>query len=226
MTTYQSVGMSMLSIFFLIFGYAAQRKIWRTFTRSEGWKRDDNFWKGLIRLNIIIVICFFCFTLKAFLLYLIQRDSNANLDDNPLGLTPLLWYLFYEWVPDILPRLALLYLMSRNLSEDDSQHTSMSTSGEGHGPSHLRSSETFSEDHVFFMGRSFTTDSVDFSTVTGDQQRMVAEKMKKALSDEAPKPAVKFGNHGNVNNVDGNPNEGSDCHSESLDAPLLGIQSV
>eukprot|EP00520_Triparma_pacifica_P003001 CAMPEP_0118637218 /NCGR_PEP_ID=MMETSP0785-20121206/3037_1 /TAXON_ID=91992 /ORGANISM="Bolidomonas pacifica, Strain CCMP 1866" /LENGTH=102 /DNA_ID=CAMNT_0006528393 /DNA_START=635 /DNA_END=943 /DNA_ORIENTATION=- len=102
----------------------------------------------------------------------------------------------------------------------------MSTSGEGNRLLHLRRSETFSEDHVFFMGRSFTTDSVDFSTVTGDQQRMVAEKMKKALSDEAPKPAVKFGNHGNVNNVDGNPNEGSDCHSESLDAPLLGIQSV
>jgi NADH:ubiquinone oxidoreductase subunit 4 (subunit M) len=29
MTTYQSIGMSMLSMFFLIFGYAAQRKIWR-----------------------------------------------------------------------------------------------------------------------------------------------------------------------------------------------------
>jgi hypothetical protein len=42
MTTYQSVGMSTLSIFFLIFGYAAQRKIWRTFTRSDGWKRGKN----------------------------------------------------------------------------------------------------------------------------------------------------------------------------------------
>ena len=48
MTTYQSVGMMMLSIFFLIFGYSAQRKIWRTFTRSEGWKRGEEERIGIV----------------------------------------------------------------------------------------------------------------------------------------------------------------------------------
>ena len=74
--------------------------------------------------------------------------------------------------------------MSRNLSDEDGPRTDMSTSGEGEGGGHgLSSSETFSEDPVFFMGRSFTTDSVDFM-VNGEQQRMVAEKMKKAISDD------------------------------------------
>jgi hypothetical protein len=174
---------------------------------------DDNFWKGLIRLNIIIMICFFCFTLKAGLLYLLQKGSNNDPDQNPLYIPPFAWYMLYEWIPDILPRLALLYLMSRNLSADETNRADMSTSGEGGGPGHLRSSETFSEDHVFFMGRSFTTDSVDFA-VNGEQQKMVAEKMKKALSDEAPKTAIKFSG-------DGNPNEGSTCKRDSLEAPLL-----
>jgi hypothetical protein len=118
--------------------------------------------------------------------------------------------------------------MSRNLSTDETSRADMSTSGEGTGPAHLRSSETFSDD-IVFMGRSFTTDSawtrcttdsVDYE-VTGEQQRMVAEKMKKALSDEPPKSTIKLGGAGAGG--DGNPNEGSNNRdSSSLEAPLLG----
>ena len=160
MTLYQTFGMATLSIFFLIFGYAAQRKIWRTFTSSDGWRWDENFWRGLIRLNVIIVICFVCFTTKATLSYMIYGDSSINLSDNPLDTGTAVWTMLYEWIPDILPRLALLYLMSRNLTEEESQKHTFSVSGDG-----MIRSDTLSGDHSSFLisrGSRLTTDSTDY----------------------------------------------------------------
>jgi hypothetical protein len=160
MVFYQTFGMSMLSVFFLIFGYAAQRKIWKTFSRSEGWQRGDNFWRGLIRLNAIIVICFICFTTKAACSFLLTGNgSKEEVTENPLDMSTTAWILIYEWIPDILPRLALLYLMSRNLSEEESARQQISNSGDN---IHRRS-EAFSDDHgaPVFMGRSFAADSMD-----------------------------------------------------------------
>ncbi|GMH56743.1 hypothetical protein TrLO_g4288 [Triparma laevis f. longispina] len=161
MVFYQTFGMSMLSVFFLIFGYAAQRKIWKTFSRSEGWQRGDNFWKGLLRLNAIIVICFICFTTKAVCSFLLTGKGNSKeqVSTNPLDCPTTAWILIYEWIPDILPRLALLYLMSRNLSEEENARHQLSNSGDN---THRRS-EAFSDDHgaPVFMGRSFAADSID-----------------------------------------------------------------
>ncbi len=136
MVFYQTFGMIILSVFFLIFGYAAQRKIWRTFTRSDDWSNDHNFWRGLIRLNVIIVVCFACFSMKAFCLFFLLNDSSDQVTSNPFtssGVSTTEWYFMYEWIPDIVPRLALLYLMSRNISDEEtaSHRSALSTSGDG-----------------------------------------------------------------------------------------------
>ena len=65
-----------------------------------------------------------------------------------------------EWVPDIVPRMALLYLMSRNLSEEESARQGGMSSNSGEGLIGRRS-EAFSDEHHGFMGRSFAADSID-----------------------------------------------------------------
>mmetsp|Transcript_18899 Transcript_18899/g.35023 ORF Transcript_18899/g.35023 Transcript_18899/m.35023 type:complete len:409 (+) Transcript_18899:218-1444(+) len=194
MVFYQTYGMSMLSTFFLIFGYAAQRKIWKTFSRREGWQRGDNFWRGLLRLNAIIVICFVCFTTKAICSYLLTYGSSAVVTNNPLEFPTTAWFLIYEWIPDIMPRLALLYLMSRNLSEEEYARQQLSNSGDG---SHRRS-EAFSDDHgaPVFMGRSFAADSIDqypgfgpsFARLASNShENSIEEKKDPQTSDELKK---------------------------------------
>ena len=109
----------MLSVSFLLFGYAAQRKIWRSYSPSDvqnSWQNDKKFWKGLVRLNIIIIICVVCFVDKAILLILLSNDSSNDMD-TPINVSVITWNLIYEWIPDIVPRFSLLYLMSRNVEE-------------------------------------------------------------------------------------------------------------
>jgi len=123
MTFYQSFGMCMLSLSFLLFGFTAQRKIWRSYSPSDvqnSWQNDRKFWKGLVRLNIIILVCVVCFVDKAILLIELVRspgNSSNQTDTNPLHLNVIIWNLIYEWIPDILPRFSLLYLMSRNVED-------------------------------------------------------------------------------------------------------------
>ena len=178
MVIYQTLGMAMLSVFFLAFGYAAQRKIWRTFSSHEGWRKGDNFWRGLIRLNIIIIVCFCCFTLKATASYLLFQPKNSNVEmtDNPLHVSTWTWMCLSEWVPDIVPRMALLYLMSRNLSEEESaRQGGVSNSGDGLLG---RRSEAFSDEHHGFMGRSFAADSIDAYAGRGGGFGVVDEEKK------------------------------------------------
>jgi hypothetical protein len=152
LVVYQTSGMVILSVFFLIFGFAALRKISRTFMRSDGWKSDAEFYMGLIRLNVIIVVCFVCFTMKAVCTLLLIFGSSDSTCDNPLtkkyGVTTMPWYFIYEWIPDIVPRLALLYLMSRNLSDSDDARNGMSTSGDG-----VRRSDAFSDERFLSFDR-------------------------------------------------------------------------
>ena len=169
---YQTFGMVILSVFFLIFGYAAQRKIWRTFTRSDGWKSDTDFYMGLIRLNVIIVVCFVCFTTKAVCLYFLLSDSSDSTTENPFtqyGFNTVEWYFMYEWIPDIVPRLALLYLMSRNLSDsDEGGRGALSVSGDGRSGD--RRSDAFSDERFL---------SFDRDTEKGGSED--AEGLKKSL---------------------------------------------
>jgi len=167
-TINQTAGLAILSTSFLCFGYAAQRKIWRTFSPSSSsggaseWSTDANFRNGLIRLNVIIIVCFICFTLKAACTYYLITDSTPDLDNSPLigygiGITG--WTALYEWVPDIVPRLALLYLMSRNLTSDSDGQFEYEADNRGKNSSGVydgirRSGETFSDDRPF-LGRSF-----------------------------------------------------------------------
>lgn len=142
--------MVVLAAFFLCFGYAAQRKIWRTFTRSDGWKSDTDFYMGLIRLNVIIAVCFLCFTAKAVCLFALaqKHGSTDSTTENPFFNNVMVWYFVYEWIPDIVPRLALLYLMSRNLSDAADDRAGMSTSGEI-----VRGSGGFSEERFISFDR-------------------------------------------------------------------------
>ena len=148
----ETIGLAVLSSFFLIFGCKAKSKISNTFNRSgSDWANDRNFRNGLIRLTVIIAICFVCFTMKAvfsMMLYFKRTNSLCSTPIDSMGVV--LWTLLYEWIPDIIPRLSLLYLMSRNMSHDDGQVVS--------GDGHRASGDYLSDDHPF-LGKSFAHNS-------------------------------------------------------------------
>lgn len=149
----ETVGLAVLSSFFLIFGCKAKSKISSTFTRSGSeWANDRNFRNGLIRLTVIIAICFVCFTMKAVFSMLLYFNRTNNLCSTPINsMGVVLWTLLYEWLPDIVPRLALLYLMSRNMSHEEQHHVA---SADGN----RASVDYFSDDHPF-LGKSFAHNS-------------------------------------------------------------------
>lgn len=110
MTFYQTIGMVLLSVSFFLFGWIAQRKIWRSYSPSDvqnSWQNDKKFWRGLVRLNVVVVVCVVCFVTKAVLLMMLIRDSTPDMNDTPLsqyGVSIVVWNILYEWIPDIVPR--------------------------------------------------------------------------------------------------------------------------
>lgn len=92
---------------FLVVGIMLQMRICQVLGNNVA-TPDRRYYTGLCRLNLVMLCCTLCFLLRAAMFALLMASGPGRPEHEKVSGS---WVLYAEWVPVIVPCLALLYLM-------------------------------------------------------------------------------------------------------------------
>lgn len=105
-----SVGaLLLLAACFLGLGCMMQQRICTALAGEE--RCTGSFASTVLRLNVVVLTCFVCFSLRAFLLLQLLELENGEV--GVLGWEKWQQGVYIEWIPNVIPCAALLYLFRR-----------------------------------------------------------------------------------------------------------------
>ncbi|CAM9147760.1 unnamed protein product [Choristocarpus tenellus] len=116
-----SIGaLLMLGVCFLVLGCILQRRICTVLLTGSC---SPRLTARVVRLNVVMLACFVCFTLRAFMVAtLVQVESEGDVNAQPSsGWEKWQQEMQLEWAPHVIPCVAMLYLM-RKAGEPEGNH--------------------------------------------------------------------------------------------------------
>lgn len=101
------ITLLMLASGFFVVGIMLQTRICQVLGNNVA-TPDRRYYTGLCRLNLVMLCCTLCFLLRAAMFAVLMSSGPGRPEYSRVSGA---WVLYAEWVPVIVPCLALLYLM-------------------------------------------------------------------------------------------------------------------